>query len=140
MKYMPLIGRIYFTLIFLTSGINHILKLNQTSKFTASLGIPMPTLVTLFTGALILAGGLSILLGYKVKLGALFLLIFLIPTTIIAHRFWGVSDPAKSQIQLIMFMKNLSMIGAALMFYYFGTGPLSLEKQSEINLRSSNEN
>jgi len=80
---------------------------------------------------MLLLGGLSILLGYKVKIGALLLVVFLVPTTFIAHSFWGIEDAMQSQMQMIMFMKNISMTGAALIFYYFGTGPLSIEKQAE---------
>lgn len=131
MKYIPLIGRILYSLIFILSGFNHIFKLSEMSQYTAMMGVPFPTLATFVTGVMIILGGLSIILGYKTKWGAALLVIFLIPTTFIAHNFWAVEDPMQSQIQMIMFMKNTSMTGAALIFYYFGTGPLSLEKSEK---------
>lgn len=130
MKYVPLIGRFLFSIVFILSGLNHIFKLHQMSQYTASMGVPLPTVATLVTGLMILLGGLSILLGYKVKIGAILLIVFLVPTTFIAHAFWSINDPMQSQMQMIMFMKNLFMTGGAFIFYYFGTGPLSLEKQS----------
>jgi len=131
MKYIPLIGRILFSMIFVSSGLSHIIKLGEMSQYTEAMGVPLPTVATLVTGLMLLAGGLSILLGYKVKIGVILLVVFLIPASFIAHAFWTVEDTMQSQMQMIMFMKNLSMAGAALIFYYFGTGPLSIEKQSE---------
>ena len=127
MKFIPLIGRILFSMIFISTGLSHFFKLNDMSMYTASMGVPLPTLATLVTGFMLLFGGLSILLGYKVKIGALILVLFLVPTTFIAHAFWGIEDAMQSQMQMIMFMKNFAMTGSALMFYYFGTGPISIE-------------
>ncbi|RMG27012.1 MAG: DoxX family protein [Methanobacteriota archaeon] len=131
MKYVPLIGRILFSLIFITSGFGHIFNSGQMAGYAASMGVPMATAAVIITGIMILLGGFSILLGFKPKIGALLLVIFLIPTTFIMHAFWGIEDPMQSQMQMIMFMKNISMTGAALLIYYFGTGPLSLEKQGD---------
>ena len=77
-----------------------------------------------------LVGGLSILLGYKAKWGAWILVAFLVPVTVMMHRFWGIIDPQMATMQGAMFMKNLSMLGAALLIAYFGAGPLSLDARS----------
>ena len=130
MKFIPLIGRILFSMIFISSGLSHFFKLNEMTMYTASMGVPLPTLATLLTGFMLLLGGLSILLGYKVKIGALLLVAFLIPTSFFAHAFWGIEDAMQAQMQMIMFMKNFAMAGSALMIYYFGTGPLSIEEQA----------
>ena len=129
MNYLPLIGRIFYALIFITSGFGHIANSGQMSQYAASMGVPMPTVAVIVTGIMILLGGLSIALGYKPKIGAILLVVFLVPTTFIMHAFWKIDDPMQSQIQMAMFMKNISMLGAVLVFYYFGTGPMSLEKQ-----------
>ncbi len=131
MNYIPLSGRILFSLIFLFSGIGHVFNSQAMSQYAASMGVPAPTLAVIVSGILIILGGLSILLGYKVKIGAILLIVFLIPVTFIMHAFWGIEDPMQAQMQMVGFLKNLSMLGGALMFYYFGTGPLSLEKQTE---------
>ena len=128
MKYIPLIGRILFSTIFISSGFSNIFKLNEISQYTASMGVPLPTVATLVAAIMILLAGLSILLGYKVKIGEILLIVFLIPATIIFHAFWGIEDSMQSQMQMIMFMKNIAIIGGALTFYYFGSGPMSLEK------------
>ncbi len=78
---------------------------------------------------LALLGGISVLLGYKARLGAWLLVIFLVPVTFIMHRFWTVSDPGWGSVQQAMFMKNLALLGAALLLTHFGSGPLSLSKR-----------
>jgi putative oxidoreductase len=71
-------------------------------------------------------GGLSILLGYRARLGAWLIVLFLIAVTPL-HNFWAVHDPMMAQIQMTMFMKNISMLGGALLISQFGAGPVSLD-------------
>jgi putative oxidoreductase len=70
---------------------------------------------------------LSILLGYRARLGAWLIVLFLIPVTFMMHKFWTVQDPMMAQIQMVMFMKNVSMLGGALLISHFAAGPLSLD-------------
>jgi len=53
--------------------------------------------------------------------------IFLIPVTLMMHNFWSVSDPMTLQIEKAMFLKNVAMLGGALVITSFGAGPLSLD-------------
>jgi putative oxidoreductase len=124
-----LLGRVLFSLIFWLSGPNHFAK--QTIAYAASQGLPFASILVPFSGVLALAGGLSILLGYRAKLGAWLIALFLVPVTLTMHRFWGVTDPVMGKIQLVMFMKNVSMLGAALLISQFGAGPLSLDARRE---------
>ena len=43
------------------------------------------------------------------------------------HNFWAVKDPMMAQMQMIMFLKNLSMLGGAFLISQFGAGPWSLD-------------
>lgn len=120
-----LAGRVFFSLIFLLSGLNHFSK--QTIAFAASQGVPLASLAVPLSGVIAVVGGLSILLGYRAKIGAWLIVLFLVPITFSMHKFWGVTDPMTAQIQMIMFMKNISMLGGALLISQFGAGPLSLD-------------
>lgn len=55
-------------------------------------------------------GGLLVLLGIKVRLGAVLLILFLIPTTIVMHAFWMFDGSMKEQ-QMMLFLKNVSILG-----------------------------
>jgi putative oxidoreductase len=119
------LGRFFFALIFLLAAANHFNK--QTIGYAASQGAPLASIAVPLSGVLAIAGGLSILLGYRAKLGAWLIVLFLIPVTLMMHKFWTVTDPMMAQIQMVMFMKNVSMLGGALLITQFGTGPFSLD-------------
>lgn len=68
-----------------------------------------------------LVGGLLVFLGLWVRLGALLLILFLIPTTFIFHHFWLLQG-ADAQLQMINFMKNLSIFGGLLFVLAMGKG------------------
>lgn len=125
MKYMVLLGRIFFSAIFIIASFGHFTS--KTIAYAASQGVLFPSILVPFSGILALLGGLSVLLGYKARWGALLLVLFLVPVTMTMHKFWGFSDPAAASVQQAMFMKNLSMLGASLLIIYFGSGPLSID-------------
>jgi putative oxidoreductase len=127
MKYVALLGRILFAFIFLGSAFGHFSA--GTIGYAASEGVPLASVLVPLSGIISLVGALSIVLGYKAKWGAWLLVAFLVPVTFMLHQFWGIADPMVHQTQYIMFMKNISMIGAALFFAYTGTGPLSLDNK-----------
>ena len=120
-----LLGRLLFVLIFLKAGPNHFSK--PTIAFAASQGVPFASFAVPLSGVLALAGGLSVLLGFRAKLGASLIVLFLIPVTLIMHKFWTVHDAMMAQMQMVMFMKNLAILGGALIISQFGPGPISLD-------------
>ncbi len=76
----------------------------------------------LMAGVLIeLLGGLMVFLGLWVRLGALLLIVFLIPTTLIFHHFWLLQEPERHD-QMINFMKNLSIGGGLIYLLAMGKG------------------
>jgi putative oxidoreductase len=125
MKYLVLLGRILYGAIFVISGPGHFA--HKTVAYAAAQGVPLASVAVPLSGALAIAGGLSIILGYKAKIGAWLLVLFLVPVTAMMHNFWASADPMMTQMQQAMFLKNISMLGAALMIAHFGSGPLSLD-------------
>ena len=120
-----LLGRLFFVLVFVMSGPRHFLS--QTIGYAASQGVPLASITVPISGVLALAGGLSVLLGYRAKLGAWLIVLFLVGVTPMMHKFWAVTDPMIQQMQMIMFMKNVSMLGGALLISQLGSGPWSLD-------------
>ena len=125
LRVLALVGRIFYSAIVILSAPGHLS--GAIVPYAAKAGVPSPELLVPISGVLALAGGLSILLGWHARIGALLLVVFLIPVTLWMHRFWGLSDPAAAAMQQVNFMKNLAMLGAALFLLYFGAGPLSLD-------------
>lgn len=122
-----LLGRVLFALIFVMSGFNHFS--GQTIAFAASQGVPLASILVPVSGVIALFGGLSILLGYRARIGAWLIVLFLVGVTPM-HKFWGISDPMMQQMQMVHFMKNLAMLGGALLITQFGAGPRSLDNRS----------
>ena len=124
-----LLGRLFFVLVFVMSGPRHFLS--QTIGYAASQGVPLASITVPISGVLALAGGLSVLLGYRAKLGAWLIVLFLVGVTPMMHKFWAVTDPMMQQMQMIMFMKNVSMLGGALLISQLGSGPWSLDARGK---------
>ena len=120
-----LLGRIFFSLVFILAGSGHFAK--QSVAYAATQGVPLPSITVPVSGLMAILGGLSILLGYRVKVGAALIALFLAVVTPMMHNFWAVHDPMMQQMQMAMFLKNISMLGGALLISQFGAGPLSLD-------------
>jgi putative oxidoreductase len=125
MRYVALLGRVLFALIFITAAPRHFT--HEGIQHAAELGVPLASLFVPVSGVMALAGGLSIALGYRARWGAWLLVGFLVPVTLMMHAFWTLHDPASIHIQQAMFAKNLSMLGAALLISNLGAGPLSID-------------
>ena len=132
-----LIGRVVFSFFFIYSGFNHLTKLGMYSQFARMSGVPAPTVLTALSGVMLLAGGLSILLGVKVRWGSLLIAAFPIPAAFTVHKFWGIADPMMAANQAAHFWKNISLTGACLMFYglatlYAGRWPFSIGRSAGV--------
>lgn len=115
MEKIFLIGRIIYGGYFFYSGINHFIRLEMMSGYTASKGVPLPTAFVIITGVMILLGGASIMTGVFPKIGVILLVLFLIPVAVIMHNFWAIEDQMARSFDMVNFLKNFSLAGAALM-------------------------
>jgi len=114
-----LAGRILFALIFVMSGMmGHIIQGRGSIEYARQSGAPFPELTVPLSGLFIMGAGVLFMLGVWADLMALLMAAFLVPTAMIMHRFWGLEDAEMAQNQMAHFMKNMSMVGAALMAFY----------------------
>jgi putative oxidoreductase len=114
MKIPFLIGRVVFGGFFLYNGINHFRNRQGLSQYAGAKGVPMPEVAVPVSGALLIAGGASMLLGVKPKLGAAALIGFLAGASPWMHDFWRAEDPGQRMNDMIHFSKNLALLGSAL--------------------------
>jgi putative oxidoreductase len=117
--YVPLIARVLLAAIFVLAGINKVFGFAGTAGYIASVGMPLPELMAV--GAIIveIVGGVMLALGYKARHAALALAGFTLVATAIFHNNWA------DQMQMLMALKNIAIIGGLLMVYSFGSGPKS---------------
>ena len=128
-RFLAPLGRALFAAIFIFASLGHFSA--GTIAYAASHGVPMASFLVPASGVLALLGGLSVLAGYHARLGALMLVAFLVPVTFSMHAFWGIEDAPLAQLQQAMFMKNVALIGGALLIARFGAGPISVDSRRE---------
>jgi putative oxidoreductase len=122
-----LLSRLMITTIFLMSAVgNKIPKFNDVATYMASEGVPLPQVM--LAGAIVfpIVGSLSVIAGFRIRLGAALLLVFLVLATYYFHDFWKFEGP-EQQMQMIQFMKNLSMMGTMVFLMANGAGAMSLD-------------
>ncbi len=126
-KYIPLIGRAFLAAVFLKAAVANTLGFPGIVEMMTNRGLPFPPLLLAGNIFCTLVGGLSILFGFKARIGAILLIIFLVPTTFVFHNAFTNPDEWNA------FLKNFGLVGAMLLIYYYGTGPVSLDVASSTN-------
>ena len=124
---LTVVGRVFIVTIFLLSAVgNKIPQFQGVAQHMAEAGVPAPQFM--LTGAILflIAGSLSIALGFRARVGAGLLLTFLVLATYFFHNFWALEGDA-ANAQMIQFMKNLSMMGTMLFIIATGSGKWSLD-------------
>jgi len=136
---VTLLARVMLSLIFVLSGINHLLHWNPTIEAMIGEGIaprsvlgsastPVVHILLALAVACLLLGGLSVLLGVRARWGAFALFVFLVPATLIFHDFWTRPSGSPEQLnQMQHFLKNVALAGGLLTVLGFGSGGLSLD-------------
>jgi putative oxidoreductase len=114
MRALHVLGRTIFGAFFVYNGLNHFLNKEMMSRYAASKGVPNPEAAVQASGSLALAGGLSLLAGLKPRQGLLAIIAFLAPVSLQMHRFWDIDDPQQRAAEMVHFLKNVALIGAAL--------------------------
>ena len=109
------LGRLLFGGYFLMMAGNHFMKTEMLTGYAASKGIKSPKLAVYGSGLLLLVGGLGILAGTYVEWAILALVLFLVPTSFKMHAFWHEMDPNMKMSDMVNFLKNMALVGAALM-------------------------
>lgn len=117
---IDVIGRILFSLVFLIGAWKHLIHSDEMGQYAASRGVFGGRFLSYLSGVMLLLGGVSLLTGSFVRYGSLLLLLFLIPTTILMHRFWRADSPLEKQQEKWQFYKNIALIGALISYFSHG--------------------
>lgn len=129
---VTVVGRLLLATIFLMSALGKkIPDFSGTVAYMQANGVPAPNILLAGAIVFLLAGGVSVVLGFKARIGASLLAVFLILATYYFHDFWTLAyDSQEFQMQMIQFMKNLGLLGAMLMIVANGPGPGSLDSRN----------
>jgi putative oxidoreductase len=116
---VALTGRILLALMFVISGFTKIGAFAGTQQYMEAFGVP-GTLLPLVI-ILELVGGLMIAAGFFTRITALALAGFTLLSAVLFHANFG------DQMQMILFLKNISIVGGFLLLTAFGPGALSID-------------
>ncbi len=118
-NFTDLAGRVLLAQLFLLSGLNKLGAYSATAGYMQSMGVPgalLPLVIATEIG-----GALALILGWRMRIGALLLAGFTFLAACIFHRNFA------DQNQMIHFMKNITIVGGLLVLVARGAGPLSLD-------------
>jgi len=125
--FLSLLARLMIVAIFLTSAVlDKIPNFAAVAEKMAAKGVPQPGILLVGAIAFLLLGSVSLVLGYKARLGSLLLLVFLVAATYYFHAFWKLPE-AERMPEQIAFMKNLALMGTMVFLIANGPGPWSVD-------------
>jgi putative oxidoreductase len=127
-KWAQVVGRVALAAIFLVSGFGKLAAWGGTVAYSSSKGVP--EILLAIATALELLGAVSVIVGFRARWGALALLIFLVPVTLVFHNFWAV-PAAQQQMEMANFLKNLAIAGGLLIVFGRGAGAFSIDNSRE---------
>jgi len=120
---LPLGARILLAAIFIASGLGKLAAPAATQGYIASVGAPLPLLAYAIAVVVELGVGAMLLVGYRTRAAAVVLAVFTLAAAALFHSNFA------DQMQMIMFMKNLAIIGGLLQVVAFGPGRFSIDNR-----------
>lgn len=117
-----LVGRVLLSILFIIAGSGKLMAISGTAGFFGSLGLPLPTITAIVVGLVELLGGLAILFGFKTRIAAIVIAVFVLAATAVAHLDFSQAGNA------LMLQKNLAITGGLLLLAVLGGGPLSIDR------------
>ncbi|MHA6644623.1 DoxX family protein [Mesorhizobium sp. A623] len=116
-----LAGRVLLSILFIIAGYSKLTAISGTAGYFGSIGLPMPTATAVIVGLVEFLGGLAILVGFKTRIAAIVVAVFVLGATAVAHLDFSQAGNA------LMLQKNLAITGGLLLLAILGAGPLSID-------------
>lgn len=120
MALLFILGRVILGGYFIYNGFNHFKHVSNMTGYAAMKKVPAPKAAVIVGGAMMILGGLALILNMYPIIGMILIGLFLIPTTFMMHQFWKESDGMARMNERINFTKNLALIGALLLIISLG--------------------
>jgi len=121
-KSIQLVGRVFLAHMFILAGLSKVSAYAGTQQYMEAMGVPgvlLPMVILLEV-----VGGFALLLGWQTKIAAAMLAVFSIVAAIVFHANFA------DQMQMVMFMKNISIAGGLLMLVSYGAGAYGLDNRN----------
>lgn len=123
---LVLIGRVLLGWIFVTAGWGKLMGMAGFATYLTGLNVPAAGLLSVVVPPVEFLIGVALILGIATRYAAIVCFLFVFFATLIAHRYWEFSG-AQLAAQQTNFLKNLSIMGSALLLFVVGPGRFSLD-------------
>jgi putative oxidoreductase len=127
----PFIGRLALAWFFLSDAYMRALQWNSTIAWMAAKHLPAPAILLFVSLAAMILGGLSLMLGFRAKAGALVLFAFTVVTTILLHNYWVIQDAAERMADYEIFIRNIAIAGGLLLVLGVGPGRFAADNAKQ---------
>jgi len=117
-----LLARVLFGGVLAFMGANHFTNVDEMAGYAEFKGLPAPRASVLFSGGLLVFGGLSMVAGVLPAVGAAALALFLVGSAVTMHDFWAL-EGEDAQNEMTAFLKNVFGAGGALVFFALAGAP-----------------
>ena len=125
---LALAGRLLVAYLFIPAGFAKLMGFAGTVGYIKSIGLPLPEVAAAIAIVVELGAGIALLLGYKTRIVAVVLAVFTLVASFFFHAYWSLPD-AQKMMQMLMFNKNLAVVGGLLALAAFGPGRLSIDRK-----------
>ena len=102
---VPAVGRALISALFVLSGLSKLAAPAMTIEYIEAAGLPLPSMAFGLAAFVEIIGGITLLLGYRTRIVASVLFLFVVATAVFFHRNLGDPD------QLTHFLKNMAIAG-----------------------------
>jgi len=123
----PLFGRWVLAWFFLTQAYSRALDWNDTALLLAMKAVPTPPAVLLIALIGLVMGSLSLLVGFRTRIGALVLFAITISATVTLHDYWHLEVEIARDADFDIFARNIAIAGGLLMLIGMGSGKFGFD-------------
>lgn len=127
----PLVGRFVLAWFFLSEVYTRVQAWDANVSLMSMLNIPAPPLLFALSLIVMILGGLSLLLGFHARHGAVLLFGFTLLATILMHDYWHLKDAAARAADYEIFSRNIAIAGALLLIVGMGAGPFAFDNKDQ---------
>ncbi len=125
----PLVGRLALAWFFLSEVYTRAGAWEANVSLMALKQIPAPPFLFALAILVMVLGGLSLLLGFHARHGAMLLFGFTAVSSALMHDYWHIKDAAARAADYEIFARNIAIAGGLLMVIGLGAGPFALDNR-----------
>lgn len=127
----PLLGRLAIAWFFLTEVYTRASAWDGNVDQLAILNLPAPPVLLALALIVMILGGLSLLLGFHARHGAILLFGFTVVASVIVHDYWHLKDAVSRAADYEIFARNIAIAGGLLLIVGMGAGPVALDNTGQ---------